>query len=229
MWNTKWITVFPEFHTWILHLVFGKRGGLGLWDVQIKVRMQKAGPKWQWHVMLKLGVFIIRHLFSLAGCHCSCVLLLPLASATICHWWFGHFKYYHLTIFYCILFPGVLPCAPPPGAAHDQCNAASRLHAQCDHRAKETGCGPGWGGHQMGVAEDQRPAGVFMYCNKYTLTITAAKRLSGLHTKTVLCPCKAPSYYILHFAQDFILNIANRSLPSPTEEKDVIIEIITFR
>lgn len=67
-------------------------------------------------------------------------------------------------------FPGVLPCAPPPGAAHDQCNAASGLHPQCDHRAKETGCGPGRGGHQMGVTENQRPAGKFMDGHKCHFT-----------------------------------------------------------
>jgi len=64
------------------------------------------------------------------------------------------------------LSPGVLPRAPPPGAAHDQCNAASGLHPQRDHRAEEAGRGPGRGGHQVGAAEDQRPAGVFTHCRK---------------------------------------------------------------
>lgn len=46
---------------------------------------------------------------------------------------------------YLVLFPpqGVLPCPTPPGAAHDQCNAAFGLHSKCDYRAKEAGCGPG--------------------------------------------------------------------------------------
>lgn len=58
---------------------------------------------------------------------------------------------------------GLLPCASPPGAAHDQCNAASGLHPQCDHRAEETGRGPGRGGDQVGVTENQRSSGLWLY------------------------------------------------------------------
>lgn len=70
-------------------------------------------------------------------------------QSTCCHpWW-------HCAC----LWSGLLPCQASPCAAHDQCYAETRFHPQCHYRAEEAGCGPGWGGHQMGASADQRSAG----------------------------------------------------------------------
>ena len=47
--------------------------------------------------------------------------------------------------------PGLLPCAPAPGAAHGHFYPAPGTSPQCHHRAEEAGCRPGGGHHKVGV------------------------------------------------------------------------------
>lgn len=79
---------------------------------------------------------------------------------------------------------GVLPSATPLGAAHGQRHAEVRLHAQRHHRAEEAGRGPVRSRHQVGIAEDQGPAGV------------AARLLSSQMTFLLLLPRNRPQSHV---------------------------------